>query len=73
MKTIKSVYETPKPQQRIKSKAHNVFTGQISKIALSNNSDERLQTFDNITSYPYAANVGKVCKIDLLNVVPCKI
>ena len=73
MKTIKSVYETTKSQQRIKSEAHNVFTGQINKIALSNNSDKRLQTFGNIASYPYAENVGTIYKIDLLNVVPCNI
>ena len=41
-----------KPQQRFKSAAHNVYTEQINKIALSSNDDNRLQTFDKITTYP---------------------
>ena len=32
-----------KTQQRFKSKRHNVFTGEISKIILSSNDDKRLQ------------------------------
>ena len=28
----------------------------MSKIALSSDDDKRLQTFDNITSYPYETN-----------------
>ena len=56
-----------KSQQRFKSKAHNVFTEEINTIAWSNNDDKRLQTFDKIRSYPYGANVGKVCKTELLN------
>ena len=51
-----------KSQQRFKSKAHTVYTKEINKIALSSNDDKRLQTFDRITSYPYGASVGKVCK-----------
>ena len=43
-------------QQRLKSKAHNVFTEEIDKIALSSNDDKRLKSF----LYPYDANVGKV-------------
>ena len=35
-----------KSQQRFKSDYHNVYTKRISKIALSNNDDKRLQTFD---------------------------
>ena len=42
-----------KSQQKFRSEAHNVYTGRINKIALSNNDDKRLQTFDRITSYPY--------------------
>ena len=41
-----------KSQQRFKSEAHNVYTGEINNIALSCNDDKRLQTFDRITSYP---------------------
>ena len=39
-----------KSQQRFKSEAHNVYTEEINKIALSSNDDKRLQTFDRITS-----------------------
>ena len=35
-------------QQRFKSEAHNVYTEEINKIALSSNDDKRVQTFDNI-------------------------
>ena len=27
----------------------------------------RLQTFDKITSYPYAISIGKVCKTEILS------
>ena len=47
---------TLKLQQRFKSDCHNVYTEQINKIALSSNDDERLQTFDEITTYPYGTN-----------------
>ena len=49
-----------KSQQRFKREAHNVYTEQIIKIALSRNDDKRLQTSNRITSYPYGAIVGKV-------------
>ena len=42
-----------KSQQRFKSDHHNVYTKQINKITISSNDDERLQTFDKITTYPY--------------------
>ena len=56
-----------KSQQRFKSEAHNVYSEEINKIALSSNDDKLLQTFDRITSYSYGAGVGKVCKTELLN------
>ena len=56
-----------KLQQKFKSEAHNVYTEEINKIALSSNDDKRLQTFDRITSYPYGASAGKLCKTELLN------
>ena len=34
-----------KPQERFKSEAHNVYTEETNKIALSSNEDKRLQTF----------------------------
>ena len=55
-----------KLQQRFKSEAHNVYTEEINKIALSSNDDKRLQTFDRITSYPHGASAGKVYKTELL-------
>ena len=58
---------TLKSQQRFKSEAHNVYTEEINKIALSSNIDKRLQTFDIITSCPYDASVGKVGKTKLLS------
>ena len=56
-----------KSQQRFKSKAHNVYTEEINKIALSSNDDKRLQTFDRITSYPYGTGAEKVCKTEFLS------
>ena len=49
-------------QQGFKSEAHNVYTIEVNRIALSSNDDKRLQTFDNNTSYPHGASFGKVCK-----------
>ena len=39
-----------KSQQRFKSEAHNVYTEEVNKIALSSNDDKRLQTYDRIIS-----------------------
>ena len=49
-----------KSQQRFESEAHNVYTEEVNKIALSSNDDKGLQTFDGITSYPYGTSAGKV-------------
>ena len=51
-----------KSQQRFKSEAHNAYTEEINKIALSSNDDKRLQTFDRITSYPYTQVLEKYAK-----------
>ena len=61
-----------KSQQRFKSEAHNVYTEEVNKIALSSNGDKRLQTFDRITSYPYGTSAGKVCKTEMLSKVNIK-
>ena len=53
-----------KSQQKFKRNAHNVCT---ENIALSSNSDKRLQTFERVTSYPYDVSVRKVCKTELLS------
>ena len=42
-----------KSQQRFISKKHDVYTGNINKIALSNNDDKRTVSLDKITSYLY--------------------
>ena len=43
-------------KQKFKNDYHNVYNEQINKIALSNDNDKRLQTFDKITTYPYGTN-----------------
>ena len=58
-----------KSQQRFKSERHDVYTEEINKIPLTSNDDKRLQTFDRITSYPYGASAGQVCKRELLSKV----
>ena len=53
-----------KSQQRFKSERHDVYTENINKIALSNNDDKRLITFDKITTYPYGykgKHVKEIC------------
>ena len=44
----------------------------LKKFALSSNDDERLQTFDKITSYPWGISAGKACKTELLSKVNIK-
>ena len=56
----------------LKSERHDIYTEEVNKIALSNNDDKRLQTFDRITSYPYGTSTGKVCKTELLSKVSTK-
>ena len=56
-----------KSQQRFKSEAHNAYTEETNKIALSSNYDKRLQTFDKITTYPYGTNTFKVCQGEMLS------
>ena len=40
-----------KIQQRFKSERHNVFSGEVNKIALSSNDDKRMQSIDSIEIY----------------------
>ena len=56
-----------KSQQRFKTEAHNVYTEEINKIALTSNDDKRLQTYDRITSYHYGTSAVKVCRTELLS------
>ena len=59
----KTVY---KSQQKFKSYNHDVYTEEVSKIALSANEDKRLQTYDRIKTYPYGTNAFKVCESKML-------
>ena len=59
----KNVYRS---QQRFKSYNHDVYTGEVKKIALNSNDDKILQTFDRITTYPYGTNAFKVCESEML-------
>ena len=61
----KTVYRS---QERFKSYNHDLYTEEVNKIALSNNDDKRLQTFDGITTYPYGTNVLKECESEMLMV-----
>ena len=64
-------------QQRFKSDHHKVYTEEVNKIALSSNDDERLQTFDGVTTYPYRTNAFKVCEREImttfLKAIPIKL
>ena len=57
-----------KSQLIFKSDHHNVYTKEVSKIALSSNDDKRLQTFDRVITYPYGTNAFKVCESEMLAV-----
>ena len=57
-------------QQRIKSERHDVYTENVNKIALSNNDDKRLLTFDKITTSLWIQR--KACKRDLLENIKYK-
>ena len=59
----KTVYRS---QERFKSYNYDVYTEEVNKIALSNNDDKRLKTFDGITTYPYGTNALKVCESEML-------
>ena len=52
-------------QQRFRSDHHKVYTEDVNKIALSSNDDKRTQTFDKVTTFPYGANVFKVCESEM--------
>ena len=51
-------------QQRFRRVHHKAYTEEVNKIALSSN--ERIQTFDKVTTYPYGTNVFKVCENEML-------
>ena len=51
-----------KTQQRFKSERHHAFTEEINKIALSSNSDKRMQSIYSIKTYAYVTNKDLICK-----------
>ena len=51
-----------KSQLRFKSDNHIVYTEEINKIAISPNDDKRIQSFDDITTYPYGINNFELCE-----------
>ena len=53
-------------QERFESYNHDVDTEEVNKIALSNNDDKTIQTFDGIEKYPYWTNPFKVCESEML-------
>ena len=50
-----------------------MHTEEVVKIALSNNDDKRLQTFDGVTTFPYGVNPYIVCESEILIVKNTKI
>ena len=56
-------------QLRFKSEGYNVSTEEVSKIAISNNDDKRLQSCDRITTYQYGTNAFKVCESEMLPII----
>ena len=60
-------------QLRFKSDHHNVYTEEVSKIALNSNDSERLQTFDRVTTYPYGTNIFKVCESEMPSQIRCNV
>ena len=56
-----------KSQQRFRSDHHNVYTEEVSKIALSSNDDKRIQTYDKVTTFTYGTNVFKLCENEMLS------
>ena len=42
-----------------------MYTEEVNKIALNSNDNERLQTLDRVTTYPYGTNVFKVCESEM--------
>ena len=61
-----------KKQQRFKSYYHDMDTEEINKVALSNNDNKRLQTFDRVTAFPRKTPAVKVCENEMLSVCKTK-
>ena len=52
-------------QQRFKSDHHRVYNEEVNNIALSSYDDKRIQTFDKVATFPYGANLFKVCESEI--------
>ena len=61
-----------KKQQRFKSYYHDMYTEEISNVALSSNDNKRIQTFDKVTTFPQEAPAIKVCENEMLSVCKAK-
>ena len=56
-----------KSQQRFKSDHQKVYIEEVHKITLSNDDDDnRLQTFNKVTTYPYGKDAFKVCESEMM-------
>ena len=55
-----------KSQKIFKSDYHKVYTEEVKKIALSSDDDQRLQTFDEMETYPYGTNAFEVCESEMM-------
>ena len=53
-------------QQRFRSDHHRLYTEEVNKIALSSN-DDKIQTFDKITTFPCGTNVFKLCENEMVS------
>ena len=59
-------------QQRFKSDGHDVYIEEINKVALSNNVDKIIMSYDGIITYLYGIGAGILCKQELLSKVSRK-
>ena len=55
-----------KSQQRFKRNHHKAYTEDVNKIALSSDDDNRLQTFNRVTTYSYRSPAVKVCENEMM-------
>ena len=53
-------------QQRFRSDHHRLYTEEVNKIALSSN-DDKIQTFDKVTTFAYGTNVFKLCENEMVS------
>ena len=61
-----------KKQQRFKNYYHDMYTEEINKVVLSSNEDNRVQTFNRVTTFPHKMSNFKVSEDEMLNVRKAK-